>query len=241
MVLVLHFGLLMNAKTVGLQATKRTEKAGSARRAGQVPAILYGHGLKNENIQVDAKLFLKVLAEAGRTSLVDLSVDGKEHNVLIREVQLHPMRDEVLHADFYQVRMDEEVRADVPLEYVGESPAVKDLGGVLVRNFDTLEIEALPKDLPRSIEVDISKLGTFEAVIKVADLTVGNGVKVLVETDAVVALVQPPRSDAELESLSEEVKEDVESVEGVVKPEVPAEGEEGSEADTAGEEEKKAE
>jgi len=228
----------MTAQVVKLEATKRDAKPGAVRAAGQVPAVLYGYGVENQTIQVEARRFDKVLAAAGSTTLVNLSLDGQEHNVLVREVQLHPLKGDALHADFYQVNMEEEVKADVPLTFTGEASAVKDLGGVLVRNIDSLEVEALPADLPREIEVDISVLTNFEIVIKVEDIKLPDGVTVLRNAEDVVALVQAPRTEEELEALEEEVSEDVEAVEGV--EDEPAEGEE---AETEGEaaEEKPAE
>jgi large subunit ribosomal protein L25 len=206
------------------------------RTSGHVPAVVYGHGGENQQIQVPARAFGKILSQAGQTSLVDLQVGEEHHNVLIREVQLHPLRDNVTHVDFYRVRLDEKVKADVPLTVIGESIAVKDLGGVLVRNLDTLEIEALPQDLPHEIEVDISSLSNFEAAIHVSDLNIPSGVTVLQDAGDVVALVQPPRSEEEIAELSEAVTEDVTAVEGVVKPEKEAEvgeGEAAAEGDAA--------
>ena len=154
-----------------------------------------------------------------------LKTGKAEHPVLIREVQLHPLRDTVQHIDFLQVRMDEKIKAKVPLVFIGQSIAVKDLSGVLVRNHDELELEAFPQDLPHNVSVDIASLTDFEKVIHVKDIALPKGVTVLTEADEVVALVQPPRSEEELKSLSEEVKEDVSAVAGVEKPATPTEGE----------------
>jgi len=210
-----------------LIAKKRDGKAGASRQAEQVPAVLYGHGIENVSVAVDAKKFGQVWHRAGNTSLVELDVDGKEHNVLIREVQLHPVHDHVMHVDFYQVRMDKVVRAQVPLVLTGEAGAVRDLGGVLVRSMDTVEVEALPKDLPHDIKVDISVIDDFEKVIHVSDLPLPEGVTALAEPNEVITLVQAPRTEEELEELSEEVTEDIEGVEGVA--EETEEGEEGAE------------
>lgn len=215
----------MNTDRLQLEASARSGKPRAVVRAGQVPAILYGHGIKNEALQLNAKAFSKVWQAAGNTTLVILKTGKTEHPVLIREVQLHPLRDSVQHVDFLQVRMDEKIKARVPLVFTGQSAAVKDLNGVLVRNHDELELEALPQDLPHNVSVDISSLIDFEKVIHVKNIPLPKGVTVLTDAEEVVALVQPPRSEEELKSLSEEVKEDVTAVEGVVKPEIPAEGE----------------
>jgi large subunit ribosomal protein L25 len=212
-----------------LSATERNGVAKAVVRSGFVPSVLYGRGIKTEVMQVNAKEFSHLLKKAGLTSIISLQLADKEHPVLIREVQYHPLREEIIHVDFYQVRMDEEIEAEVPLTFVGEAPAVKDLSGILVKNIDALKLKALPKDLPHEIAVDVSVLTDFEKVIHVADLTVPKGITLLQEATEVVALVQPPRSEEELEQLSEEVKEDVEAVEGIKKEE-PVEGEAAVEA-----------
>lgn len=203
----------------------RTGTPGALRRSGHVPAILYGHGIRNTMLQLDVKAFTKVWQVAGTTSLVMLKTGQVKHPVLIRDVQLHPLHDIVQHIDFLQVRMDEKIKAKVPLVFIGQSVVVKDQGGVLVRNHDDLELEAFPQDLPHNISVDVTSLTNFDQVIHVKDIPLPKGLTVLTEADEVVALVQPPRSEAELKSLSEEVKEDVTAVEGVEKPEEPAAGE----------------
>lgn len=202
-----------------IKGEKREKTSAQVRAAGGVPGVLYGHGITNQAVQVDLKEFTKIFSQTGYTALVSLSVGNSDHNVLVREVQFHPLKDHISHVDFYQVRLDEKVRAEVPLNFIGESAAVKDLSGVLVKSIDALDVEALPQDLPHNIAVDISKLATFESAIHVSDLAVPHGVHVFTEPDTVVALVQAPRSEAELESLAEEVKEDVAAVEAVEKKE----------------------
>jgi large subunit ribosomal protein L25 len=193
---------------------------------------VYGHKIANQSVAVNSREFLKVYAKAGSTTLVNLDVDGTMHNVLIREVQLHPVRDHVLHVDFYQVRMDEALEADVPLKFTGEAPAVKDLGGVFVRNMDSVSVKSLPQDLPSEIEVDITKLAQFNDVVHVSDLKLPEGVSLLAKDTDVVALIQAPRSEAELASLKEEITEDVASIEATAeKKEEP--GEEGAEGEAA--------
>jgi len=223
------------AKQATISAQERSNTVAQTRANGAVPAVVYGFGIENQPIAVDAKEFEKVLIAAGLTTLVKLSARGVDHNVLIREVQRHPVRDTVQHVDFYQVNMEEAVTADVTLVFEGESAAVKDLGGVLMRSSDYITVEALPANLPREIIVSIEALTDFDAAIKVADLPIPEGVTVQRDGDDLIASVQPPRTEAELEQLSEEVTEDVEGVEGV------ADAEEGADADSEGEGEEKAE
>lgn len=223
-----------------LEAKQRTGQPNATRRAGDIPGVLYGHGMTPANISVDAKKFTNIFSQAGSTSLVTLAIEaGEKYPVLLRDAQFHPVKGHVMHVDYYRVRMDETLRAEVPLRFVGESAAVKDQGGVLVRNMDQVELEALPADLPHDIEVDISGLDSFDKLIRVADLALPKGVKLMHEEQDVIALVQPPRTEEELAALAEEVKEDVEAVEGVKKEEPVAEGEEGAEKAEEGKKESK--
>lgn len=225
-----------------LKGEPRTGTPRAIRRQGLIPAVVYGHNLPTKVIAVAAKELSKVWRAAGATSLVTLALGDKdEQTVLIRDIQHHPVRGDIIHVDFYQVRLDEMIRAKVPLKFVGEADAVKNQGGVLVRNMDEIELEALPADLPHDIAVDISALTDFEKVIHVSDLTIPKGVKHFHQPEDMVALVQPPRTEAELEALKTEVKEEVAAVEGVVKPEAPTEGEAAKEekGEEKSEEEKK--
>lgn len=142
-------------------------------------------------------------------------VGDQLHNVLIRETQAHPLKGNITHIDFYQVRMDEKVTADVQLEPEGETAVVRDLSGILIHNLDSIQVEALPKDLPHDIKVDLTKLVDFDSVIRVADLVLPAGVTVLDDPEEVVVSVQRPRTEEDLAELSEEAVEDVEAVEGV--------------------------
>lgn len=189
----------------------------SVRRSGHVPAVLYGHGLDSTLVQVDSKEFGRVYESAGKTSLIELDLgDGQSRRAVIRDVQRHPLNGNIIHADFYQIRSDELMRVKVPIHFIGESPAVKNLGGTFVRNIKEIDLQALPKDLPHDIEVDISGLNTFEKVIRVSDLPLPVGVEIFRGAGEVVGLVQEPKSQDELDQdLATEIKEDVESVEGV--------------------------
>jgi large subunit ribosomal protein L25 len=210
--------------------TRAIDNNQALRRSGTVPGILYGPGIDNQAIEVDEKIFSKLYKEVGQTSLINLVIDGseKEHTVLIREVQTDPLRNGTLHIDFFQVDMNKSIRTNVPLVFVGESSAVKDMGGVFIRSHDTVDLEALPKDLPHDIQVDISTLDDFDKIIHIKDLNLPEGVELHHEPDDVIALVQAPRTEEELEKLTEETEEDVEGVEGV-KDEEAEEGEEGAE------------
>lgn len=214
-----------------LAAQARTEKAQVLRQQDQIPAVLYGHGVDNQSLAIDRKTFIKIFQEAGYTSLINITLKGDKeakHTVLVREIQYHPVHNHILHIDLYQVRLDEKITAKVPLSFVGESEAVKDMGGVLVRNLDEIELTALPQNLPREIEVNIAAIKDFDKVIYISDLPVPEGVELHHEAEDAVALVQPPRTEEELEALDEEVAEDVEGVEGI---EEDVEGEEGEDGE----------
>src|SRR3990172_1014922 len=137
--------------SISLKATVRTKsghKAVDLRKAGKLPAVTYGHGLRPVSIEVDLRAFEKAYAKAGTSTVIQLEMDSDTKNVVIHDVQYHPVKGFAIHADFYQVRMDEKIKAEVPLKFVGVSTAVKDLGGILVKAMDKLEVEALPQDLP---------------------------------------------------------------------------------------------
>jgi large subunit ribosomal protein L25 len=208
-------------ETVKLSAKTREvfgKKMNIEREKGMLPCIVYGKGLETRNIWVKKLDFLRLIKETGESTMIELSVDSKEKNkVLIYETQKNPVTSEFIHVDFFQVRMDEKIETEVELNYIGEAPAVKELGGILVKNMDKIGVECLPADLPSEIKVDISGLKDFDSHICVKDLEISSKVKVDIDLETVVALVTPPRSEEELEGLSEKVEEDVTKVEGVEK------------------------
>jgi len=148
--------------------------------------------------------------------------------VLIHEVQKEPLTGNYLHVDFYQIRMDKEITTEVPLKFTGQSRAVKEEEGILIKNITELKITCLPKDLPASIEVDISPLETFEDDIHIKDLKIGKEIKVEAGLEEVVVTITPPRSEEELEALEEEAETDVDEVE-VISEKKEEEDEEGKE------------
>jgi len=162
-----------------------------------IPAELYGHGTENIHLFVTKKDFTLVLNEAGESTLVDLVVEGQKHPVLIHAIHYHPVTDEVLNVDFYQVKMDEKITTSVELEFVGESPAVKNLGGILVRAVSELEVEALPADLPHDIKVDVSILKEIGDSIQVKDLPISNKVKVEADPETVVTTITAQMTEEE--------------------------------------------
>lgn len=183
------------------------------RKAGMVPAELYGHNIPNTHLSINANEFGKVLRKAGESTIIELMTeDGKVHNVLIQDVQKHYLHSQPIHVDFYEVSMTEKLTATIPLEFTGESMAVKAMGGTLVKVLNEIEVECLPVDLPHAITVDISVLKSFDRSILVKDLKVSDKVTVVTDHEETVAKVQPPR-DVEAE-LSQPIDFDVSKVEG---------------------------
>lgn len=200
-------------------------KTNKGRKEGLIPAVVYGKGIAGKNIWVKLLDFKRLIKKSGESTVIDLKIDQKDNrNVLIYETQKDPVRDNYVHIDFFQVRMDEEIETEVELEYVGEAPAVKELGGVLVKNIDAIEVKCLPADLPSSITVDISSLKTFEDRITLGDLNISKKIELSIDLETVVALVAPPRSEDEMSELETKVEADVTKVEGVVKETAPVEG-----------------
>lgn len=203
------------------------KKMNSFRKQGIIPAVMYGHKIKPQNLWVNYLEFNKAYNEAGESTVIELEIEGgKKVNALVHDIQVDPMTGKFSHIDFFQVRMDEKIETNVPLEFIGESPAIKELGGILVKSLDEIKVSCLPADLPSEITVDISKIKTFDDHIKIKDLNISDKVKVLDDEEMAVALVEAPRTEEELASLDEKVEEDVTKVEGVVKEIPVVEGEE---------------
>ncbi len=227
----LHIMTAQKQHKTELTATKREvtgSKVKHVRAEGLVPAVLYGKDLASMNIQVPVKEFGAVLREAGESSLVYLTVDGQTYPTLIHDIAREPLSGEYIHADFYKVDLKEKIKANVPVVFTGESPAVKDLGGIFVRNINELEVEALPTDLPHELAVDISRLAAIGDQLMAKDIVLGQGVTLVTPADEVIALIQEPISEEELKASLEEPTTAVEDVEEIKKEEKPAE-EEGAE------------
>lgn len=179
------------------------KKVNSLRKEDKIPAILYGWKEKESKpLVINLKQFKKLWREAGESGVVELKVGDENKNVLIQDVQINPIDNEPIHVDFFAVDMDKSVVVSVPFLFEGESPIVKS-GGILVKVMHEVEVEALPKDLPSEIIVNISKLVSFEDKITVADLSVSEGVKINADPEETIALVEEPREEEEIkETLS---------------------------------------
>lgn len=212
------------------QPRERKEKLDKDQLAG----VVYGKGLESRSIKMSKPEFLRVFNEAGESNLIELDLEGEKFSVLVKEIQTHPVNDLYIHVDFYQVNMKEKITTEIPLEFFGESKAVKELGGIIIKELTEIEVECLPGDLVDHIEVDISKLEDFNDVIKVSELNVPKKMEVLNDADTVVAMVTEPREEEEAEPEPAAAEEA-----GVDKVEVEGEKKEGSEGKPEGEDEGK--
>jgi large subunit ribosomal protein L25 len=208
-----------------LDARRRTivgKQVRALRRQGLIPAV-YGTGIEPSPLELDGREASRMLARVSGSTLVDLVLEGDTHNVLVREIQRDPIVQNIRHVDFLKVAMDVVIRTSVPVELVGEAPAVKTFGGILVSGVDEIEVEALPANLPNRMTVDLGSLLEIGQAITVGDLVVGEGVKLLTSRDELVARVMQAEA---------EVVEEAPVAVGPVEPEViekPKKEEEGEE------------
>ncbi len=194
------------------------------RAEGILPAVLYGKGQEALNLQVPVRDFEKAFRQAGESTLIYLNVGKDSYPTIIKDVARNFLTGAILHADFYKVSLTEKIRAMVPVVFIGESLAVKDLKAIFVRIANELEVEALPQNLPHEITVDISSLKAFGDQITIADLAVAD-VAFTAEAGDVVATVQEPKSEAELEAELAAPTTDVTAVEEIKKEKPADEGE----------------
>ncbi|OGH02904.1 MAG: hypothetical protein A2798_00550 [Candidatus Levybacteria bacterium RIFCSPHIGHO2_01_FULL_37_17] len=179
------------------------KKVKKLRRDGITPGNVYGKEVKSTAVQLPTKNFMDVYKESGETTLVDLELGSKTIPVLIQNVY-KDFRGNVLHADFFQVNLKEKVKANVPLEFVGEPKAVTEKTGILMEITNEVEVEALPTELPEKIEVNVEHLAQIDDQIAVSDLKVPQGVTILSDLNQVVAKIEELVSKEALEQAAEE-------------------------------------
>jgi large subunit ribosomal protein L25 len=217
------------AKQIKLNVEKRTEENGKLaelRVNGYLPAVIYGPNIESESIKVKKQDFEEAFQTAGESQLIDLTINGKkEAKTLIKDVQRDPVKDNILHVDFYQVDMDKKIDVVIPINFINEPPAVKELGGTLVKTIESLEATCLPGDLVDKFDVDLSPLNSFEDYIRISDLNIPENIQIYQKDDAIIAHVMEPEKEVE-----EEKPEGEEAQEG----EVPKEGEEEKKEEKSG-------
>src|SRR6185503_16433596 len=225
------------AQIVNLEATKRDTKGkGAARQArfqNKVPAVIYGHGRESQNLFVEAKILEKALTGIEpEATLIELSVDGKKARALIREIQRHPLRPDIIHVDFYEIQAHEKVTLKVPVHLVGTPDGVRNAGGVLDQVIREVEIEVLPEHIPDRVELDVSALKIGDS-LHVSALSIANAV-ILTGADLTIAVVVPPRAE-EVAAPAAEATTEVAEPELIRKVREGEEGEEGAEGAPAAE------
>src|SRR4030042_3354476 len=194
-----------------LKATTREvvgKKVRLLRREGIIPVHLFGHGIESAALQCDAAELQRIMAEAGKTRLIGLKLDKAKNprNVLLRETQRDPRTGKLLHVDFYQVRMEERMKVEVPIVLIGEAPALKAKGTMLMQELKSLDIECLPEEIPNSVELDLSILTKAEQAIHVKDIVLGKGISVFNDPDHIVVRISVlPTEKVEVEEKVEEV------------------------------------
>ncbi|MBU0614436.1 50S ribosomal protein L25 [Patescibacteria group bacterium] len=201
--------------TLEVQKRSSSEKPQALRSEDKVPGIMYGFETEPVMITVGRVQLSKLYQDAGESSVIHLSIDGTQHPVLVQDLQYNPLTDFISHVDFRRIDMSHKVETDVELTLFGEAPAVKELGGTLVQSLEEVEVSALPNALVREIKVDVSKLATFDDVVRVGDIEVPEGIEILTDKERTIATVQAPRVEEVYEDATVAVEEgaDAEKVE----------------------------
>ncbi|MGE0058767.1 MAG: 50S ribosomal protein L25 [Dehalococcoidia bacterium] len=175
------------------------KKVATLRRAGVLPANVFGKGLESVALQIDLEQLQTTLKTMTANEVLDLKIAGERaaRPVIISKLQRHPYNGTWLHADFYQVSLREKMKADVPITVIGESEAIKTYNGVLMMGIETVSVEALPLDLPTHFEIDISHLAHLEDTLHVSDIPVESNVTILTDPEVVVLKIASPRVSTE--------------------------------------------
>ncbi len=168
----------------------------------QIPAVIYGKGVETQSLKLTRGEFEKVFRTSGESNLIELDFGQGGVKVLIKEIQRDVLKNFVTHVDFYQVNMSEKIKAEIPLHFIGEAKAIKELGGTLIKDMDAIEVECLPGDLVDHIDVDISVLNTFDDAIRQNDLVIPKGLELVSDTNEMIAAVREPKVEAEPEPVA---------------------------------------
>jgi large subunit ribosomal protein L25 len=190
--------------TITLAIEKREvtgKKLAALRKEGKLPGVVYGPKHEALMITLDKGAFDKALKEAGESTLINLVGAGEEIEVLVHEVAFNPAKGGVEHVDFYAIEKGKEITVNVPIEFIGEAPAVKK-GGTLTKVLHEIEVTCKPNALPQHIVVDVSSLDDFEKQIHVSDLSIPAGVTVENDKEEVVVLVQEAKEEPEEEPVA---------------------------------------
>lgn len=184
------------------------KKSNSLRLKGLLPAVIYGQGVVSAPVQMKYGDFEKVYKVAGENTLVNIN----SKPVLIYNVTKDSRTGKFLHADFYQVKSDKKIKAKIPVVFIGESEAVNNLGGILVKNLYEVEVESLPKDLPKELTVDLSNLQALNDVVKAGDLALSKGVKIMGNLEEIIVSIVVAKAEEEVVESVVAEKEKIEAV-----------------------------
>jgi large subunit ribosomal protein L25 len=188
----------------------KTRESGKKVEEGMMPVVLYGAKRKSTPLMVNKKEFAGLYENAGESTLINLEIEDKKEKpaVLIYEIQRDSLTGDIIHADFFEPNLKEEVEAEIPLIFVGDAPAVKDFDGTLIKNMHVVNVKALPQNLPHEVEVNINSLETLEDIIHIKDLKIPIDVEILHDQEGVVAMISRPENiEEELEKPIVEEKE----------------------------------
>jgi large subunit ribosomal protein L25 len=188
--------------TLEVKARNTKESLDAMRKAGFVPAVFYGKKEKSTPISVSTKAFEKAWKEAGESTVITLTGDAGEHDAIIHDVSKDSLTGNILHADFYIIEKGKKLKVHVPVEFVGLAPAVKDLGGILVKVLHEVEVEALPKDLPHGLSADVSSIIDFHTHVTAGQIALPNGVELVTDREEILAMVAAPKEEKEEEAVA---------------------------------------
>lgn len=185
----------MNKLTATMRS--KTDKLVDIRKNGMVPAVVYGARVENTTISVPSVDFEKVLRVVGESNTLTLELKDKKVEVLIHEIQRDPIKGFLVHVDFLAIDVNKPIEVVVPIEFIGIAPAEKNGFGVLVKTLHEIEVEALPKDLPHSIEVDLITLENLDDQIRVEDIKAPKGVTIKTNGEEVIAIIAAIKEEVE--------------------------------------------
>lgn len=183
--------------TLEIRKRDKNENLLKLRESGFIPAVFYGPKEESTAVSVLKKDFDKVWHEAGESTVITLNGDGFNHEAMIHDVSRDPLTNDTRHVDFYVVEKGKTITVHVPIEFTGLAPAVKELGGILVKVLHEIEVDALPKDLPHSVNVDVSSLVDFDSHVVASDVVLPPGVSLVTKPEEIVALVSAPKEEVE--------------------------------------------
>ncbi len=185
------------------------KKAGRLRRAGIVPVHLYGPGMEPRALQCNASQLIRVLATAGGATPIHITIQGEpgNHLAFAREIQWDPKRDDLLHVDLLAADISRPVTAQVPIVLIGESAGARTVSGTVMHQLRTVDIQALPLEMPSEIELDISVMEEPDSVIRVSDLPIPENATLLSDVEDLVVRIELPRVEVEVEEGLEEGEE----------------------------------